>query len=251
MTSTVRAAARKTATATKVYIHVDCTCTRVNGTVLKAIDTVAGAEAYAAENGFTATYCKTSLKPAAVETLAVEEPAVEAPAGEEAPVVVEEPAVEEEAPVEEPKAKPASRKRAPKKEATEEAPVAEGPSFDVEVNNKDQYGKQRRVAVEAIAEALGATTTYTSVKNKHKTGNDAFIVTVTGGRPGVEVIIRDFVGSTAAESELMARAIADAKAAAKAVDGATANDVQKAWKKAARDFIATEGEALAARVAVS
>ncbi|MFJ9567447.1 hypothetical protein ACIRQQ_46395 [Streptomyces fuscichromogenes] len=49
--------------------------------------------------------------------------------------------------------------------------------------------------MEAIAEALGATITYTSVKNKHKTGNDAF--TVTGGRPGAEVIIRDFVGSTA------------------------------------------------------
>jgi hypothetical protein len=239
MTSTqVRVAARKTATATKVYIHAGCTCARVNGTVLKAIDTVEAAEAYAAENGFATTFCKTSVKPAAVEA-----PVVEAPVAEEAPVVIEEPAAVE-APVEEPKAKPAPKKRAPKK-AAEEAPVAEGPSFDVEVNNKDQYGKQRRTAVEAIAAALGATTTYTSVKNKHQTGNDAFIVTVTGGRPGADTIVTDFVRVTDGQ---LAEVIAGAKAAAK-VEGATANDIQKAWKKAARDHIATQGADLAERVA--
>jgi hypothetical protein len=247
MTSTqVRAAARKTATGTKVYIHADCTCSRVNGTVLKAISTVATAEAYAEQNGFTTTFCKTSAKPAAVEA-----PVVEAPVTEEAPVVVEEPAVEvapvAEAPVEEPEAKPAPKKRAPKKAAAEEpALVAEGPSFEVEVNNKDQYGKQRRAAVEAIAAALGATTTYTSVKNKHKTGNDAFIVTIAGGRPGTETIVTDFVRVTDGQ---LADVIAAAKEEAKAVEGATANDVQKAWKKAARDHIATNGQELADRCA--
>jgi hypothetical protein len=240
MTSIVRVAARKTSTGTKVYIHADCTCTRVNGIIVnkRGVDTVAAAESYAAMNGYPFTYCKTSVKPAEVEAPAVE-----------APVVVEEPAVEEapvaEAPVvEEPAAKPAPKKRAPKK-AAEEAPVAEGPSFDVEVNNKDQYGKQRRTAVEAIAAALGATTTYTSVKNKHETGNDAFIVTVTGGRPGADTIVTDFVRVTDGQ---LAEVIAEAKAAAK-VEGATANDIQKAWKKAARDHIATQGADLAERVA--
>jgi hypothetical protein len=58
--SNTTAAARKTAAGTKVYIHTNCECSRINGKVLKGIETVEAAEQFAADNDFPFTLCKTS-----------------------------------------------------------------------------------------------------------------------------------------------------------------------------------------------
>lgn len=195
MTST-RAAARKTATGTKVYIHTGCACSRVNGKVIADVTTVDQAEAYAAEHGYATAFCKTSTVPA-----------------EAAPAPVEETA-------------------APAEEADEAV------DFSVEVDNRDQFGKQRREAVIGIIQALGGEYMYTSVKNRHKTGNDAFVITTTGPAAW-ERTVRQWLAATEAE---LVTVVATAKAESKAMEGVTANDRQKAWKRAAREFITAAGQ---------
>ncbi|MGC5562573.1 hypothetical protein ACPYPG_06975 [Streptomyces sp. FR-108] len=195
MTST-RAAARKTSTGTKVYIHTGCACSRVNGKVIADVTTVDQAEAYAAEQGYATTFCKTSTVTA-----------------EAAPAPVEETA----APAEEPD---------------------EAVDFSVELDNRDQFGKQRREAVIGIIQALGGEYMYTSVKNHHKTGNDAFIITTTGPAAW-ERTVRQWLAATEAE---LVTVVATAKAESKAMEGVTANDRQKAWKRAAREFITAAGQ---------
>lgn len=207
MTST-RAAARQTKTGTKVYIHAGCACSRVNGKVIAEVTTVDQAQAYAAEHGYATTFCKTS-------TVTAEPPA------QEEPVVAAEPAP---TPVEEPAA-PAGK--------TDEAV-----DFSVEVDNRDQFGKQRRDAVIGIVQALGGEYMYVPVKNRHKTGNDAFIVTTTGPAAW-ERTVRQWLAATEAE---LVTVVENAKAEAKALEGVSANDRQKAWKRAARDFITAAGQ---------
>lgn len=60
MNENTTAATRATAAGTKVYIHTNCECARINGKVLKGIDTVEDAEQFAADNDFPFTLCKTS-----------------------------------------------------------------------------------------------------------------------------------------------------------------------------------------------
>ncbi|WP_435238219.1 hypothetical protein [Streptomyces sp. YPW6] len=209
MTST-RAAARKTATGTKVYIHTGCACSRVNGKVIADVTTVDQAQAYAAEHGYATAFCKTSTVPAQPAT------PQESEAAEAAPAPVEKTA----APAEE----------------TDQAV-----DFSVEVDNRDQFGKQRREAVIGIIQALGGEYMTTSVKNRHKTGNDAFIVTTTGPATW-ERTVRQWL--TATEDELVT-VVSTAKAEAKAMEGVTANARQKAWKRAAREFITAAGQSAA------
>jgi hypothetical protein len=201
MTST-RAAARPTKTGTKVYIHTGCACSRLNGKVIAEVTTVDQAQAYAAEHGYATTFCKTSVVP--TEPATPEEPVTAGPAP--APV--------------------------------KETAPAEAVEFSVEVNNRDQFGKQRRDAVAAIVAALGGESTHTAVKNRHKTGNDAFAVHVTGPAAW-ERTVREWLAATEAE---LVTVVANAKDEAKAMEGATANDRQKAWKRAAREFITSAGQ---------
>lgn len=201
MTST-RAAARQTKTGTKVYIHAGCACSRVNGKVIADVTTVDQAQAYAAEHGYATTFCKTSTVTETPEELVAAEPA----------------------PVEEPTAQA---------EETDEAV-----DFSVTVDNRDQFGKQRREAVIGIIQALGGEYMTTSVKNRHKTGNDAFTVTTTGPAAW-ERTVRQWLAATEAE---LVTVVENAKAEAKALEGVTANDRQKAWKRAARDFITAAGQ---------
>ena len=222
MTS-IRAYARKTTTATKVYMHAGCTCTRMNGSLVREVSTVAEAEAYAEAQGFTAVFCKTSVPPVE-ETPA---PAVE----------IEEPAEElVEAPAEEHTLAP---------ELQEQEPVT-GHTFEVEASNRDRlFGANRRTVIEAVATALGGTTTYRSVKNATKTGNDAFMVTVTGPAHLEETITTWAAIMEAALVDVIAKAKEDAKA----MENATAADKAKAWKTAARDFITESGQELVKRMA--
>lgn len=59
-TAAAVAATRATAAGTKVYVHTNCSCAKVNGKVVKGIDTVEAAEEFAAENDYPVTLCKTS-----------------------------------------------------------------------------------------------------------------------------------------------------------------------------------------------
>jgi hypothetical protein len=122
-------------------------------------------------------------------------------------------------------------------------------TFTYEVSNRDQFGAQRRQVVVAIAEAMGATTSWTAVKNASGTGNDAFLITVTGGRRrtwqkiDADRIVTDVL--------MLPDVIAKAKAEAKAAEGATANTVQKAWKKAARNYVLETGLRKVERIAAA
>lgn len=174
--------------------------------VITEVTTVDQAQAYAAEHGYATTFCKTSVVPAA-------------------PATPEEPLATEPVP-------------APVKEIAPAEETDEAVGFSVEVNNRDQFGKQRRDAVAAIVTALGGESTHTAVKNRHKTGNDAFAVHVTGPAAW-ERTVREWVAAT--EAELVA-VVENAKENAKAMEGATANDRQKARKRAARDFITEAGQ---------
>lgn len=60
MNENTTAATRATAAGTKVYIHTNCECSRINGKVVKGIETVEDAEQFATDNGFPFTLCKTS-----------------------------------------------------------------------------------------------------------------------------------------------------------------------------------------------
>ncbi|MFJ5220524.1 hypothetical protein ACIP98_38315 [Streptomyces sp. NPDC088354] len=62
-------------------------------------------------------------------------------------------------------------------------------TFEITVDNRDQFGKQHRTAIkQMVATFDGATTTYRSVKNKHNTDNDEFVITMTAPR-SVDVIV--------------------------------------------------------------
>lgn len=60
MNANTTAATRATAAGTKVYIHTNCDCAKINGKVVKGIDTVEAAEEFAAANDYPFTLCKTS-----------------------------------------------------------------------------------------------------------------------------------------------------------------------------------------------
>lgn len=194
------AATRKVAAGTKVYVHSNCDCKRVTGTVVTGVDTVQGAEAYAAEQGFPLTLCKTSRV-------------------EETPEAPEVPAEEEQ-----------------------EAGEAE---FEVIVENQDQYGPQRRGALAALVEAMGAEMVFRGIKNKNKTGNAAFRVTVTKAPRALQ----------AAADRLLAevdREIPEVVEAAKsegAANGWDSNTREKHWKNSARRHITAKGAELVAKLA--
>ncbi|GGV78504.1 hypothetical protein GCM10010294_47540 [Streptomyces griseoloalbus] len=117
----------------------------------------------------------------------------------------------------------------------------EAVDFSVEVDNRDQFGKQRREAVIGIIQALGGEYMYTSVKNRHKTGNDAFTITTTGPAAW-ERAVGQWLAATEAE---LVTVTENAKVEAKAMEGVTANDRQKAGKRAAREFITAAGQCAA------
>ena len=194
MSNTTTAAARKTATGIKVYIHTNCTCSRINGKVIKGLDTVAAAEAYAAEQGLAHTLCKTS--------------------------VVDEPVAAD---------------------TTEQG----APEFELVVDNTDQYGKQRRDAVAALAEKLGAELAFTGIKNKHRTGNAAFAVQITKAPAVLQGAVEALLAEIDAELD---EVVEDAKSEGTAA-GWDSNTKQKHYKNTARAFIVRKGAEAAARLA--
>ena len=201
--NTTTAATRKTAAGTKVYAHTNCSCAKVNGKVVKGIETVEAAEQFAADNGYAFTLCKTSV---------VDE--------------VEE--LDED-----------------------EALLEEGfegggePEFTVVVDNQDQFGKQRRDAVAALVEALGAEMVFKGIKNKHKTGNDAFQVEITKAPAHLQPLVESFLDEL---DEEVPDVVDEAKAEG-LTEGWDANTRQKHYKNTARRFIVRKGAELAARLA--
>lgn len=110
-------------------------------------------------------------------------------------------------------------------------------TFEIEIDNRDQCGKQRRTATEQmVATVPGATTTFRSVKNKHKTGNDALIITVTAPR-GVDVILQSRLDNS---NKHLSTQVEGAKAAGKE-KGLKATELQKYWKGQTRQWIEEEG----------
>jgi hypothetical protein len=196
------AATRKTAAGTKVYIHTNCSCAKVNGKILKGIDTVEAAEQFAADNDFPFTLCKTSQ---------VDE--VEAAELDD--------------------------------EDDEEGFEGGGePEFEIVVDNVDQYGKQRRDAIAALVEVLGAEMTFKGIKNRHRTGNDAFAVQITKAPGHLQPLVNSFLEEL---DEEVPDVVDEAKAEGLA-EGWDANTRQKHYKKAARTYITDKGVALAERL---
>jgi hypothetical protein len=186
------AAARKTAAGTKVYIHTNCSCAKVNGKILKGLDTVAAAEQYAADNDMPHTLCKTSVTEQVTET-------------------------------------------------TEQG----APEFTLTVDNTDQFGKQRRDAVAGLVEALGAEMVFSGIKNRHRTGNDAFAVQITKAPAALQGAVDAMLADIEAELEAV---VGYAKAEG-ALAGWDSNTRQKHWKNTARGFIVRKGAQAKARVA--
>lgn len=198
------AATRKTAAGTKVYIHTNCECAKINGKVVKGIETVEAAEQFAADNDFPFTLCKTSQ---------VDE--------------VEADELDED------------------EELLEEGFEGGGePEFEVVVDNTDQYGKQRRDAIAALAEKLGAELAFKGIKNKHRTGNDAFQVTITKAPAHLQPLVESFLEEL---DEEVPDVVDEAKSEGLA-EGWDANTRQKHYKKAARTYIVRKGAELAARL---
>lgn len=203
--NTTTAATRKTAAGTKVYIHTNCECAKVNGKVLKGIETVEAAEQFAADNDFPYTLCKTSQ---------VDE--------------VEADEMDED------------------EELLEEGFEGGGePEFTVVVDNQDQFGKQRRDAVAALVEALGAEMVFKGIKNKHKTGNDAFQVEITKAPAHLQPLVESFLDEL---DEEVPDVVDEAKSEGLA-EGWDANTRQKHYKNTARRYIVRKGAELAARLA--
>jgi hypothetical protein len=198
--SNTTAAARKTAAGTKVYIHTNCECAKVNGKVLKDIETVEDAEQFAADNDFPFTLCKTS--------------------------VVDEVEADED-------------------ELDEDETEDGEPEFEIVVDNEDQYGKQRRDAVAALVEAMGAELTFQGLKNKHKTGNRAFQVQITKAPRALQPLVESFLEELDEELEEI---VEDAKSEGIA-NGWDSNTRQKHYKNTARAFITAKGAKLAAQLA--
>lgn len=184
--SAATTATRKTATGEKVYIHTGCSCSKINGKVLRDLETVADGQEYAADNDLEFTYCKTSQE------------------------VTEQPNDE----------------------------------FELTLDNTDQFGAQRRTALAAILEATGGEIAgFAGIKNKHRTGNAAFIVQVSAPE-GVEETITEFFDRL--EDELD-EVIEEAKEHGKA-EGWDSNTRQKHWKNTAREHIVAEGAKEAAEL---
>ena len=202
--NTTTAATRKTAAGTKVYIHTNCECAKINGKVVKDIDTVEAAEQFAADNDFPFTLCKTSQ---------VDE--------------VEADEMDED------------------EELLEQGFEGGGePEFEVIVDNTDQYGKQRRDAIAALVEKLGAELTFKGIKNKHRTGNDAFQVEITKAPAHLQPLVESFLDEL---DEEVPEVVDEAKAEGLA-EGWDANTRQKHYKKAARTYIVRKGAELAAQL---
>lgn len=156
------AATRATANGTKVYIHSNCECARINGKAIPAdeVSTVAQAERWADDFSYPFTLCKTSQ-------------------------VDEDEELDED-----------------EDEDDELELDADGePEFEVIVDNEDQYGKQRRDAIAKLAEALGAELVFTGLKNKHKTGNRAFQVQVTKAPRTLQPLVESFLDELDEELE--------------------------------------------------
>lgn len=113
------------------------------------------------------------------------------------------------------------------------------PEFSLVVDNTDQFGKQRRDAVAGLVEALGAELVFTGIKNKHRTGNDAFAVTVTKApaklQGAVDALLADL-------EDGLEDVIEEAKSEGTAA-GWDSNTRQKHWKNTARAFIVAKGAA--------
>jgi hypothetical protein len=189
MDTTAKAATRKTSTGTKVYIHTGCTCSKINGKLIKDIDTVAAALAHAEAEGLEHTFCKTSQAPT---------------------------------------------------DTPDQTPEAEAPAvvdFELAVDNRDQFGKQRRDAVLALAEKAEIEATWSGVKNKHRTGNNSFVITFTAAPTTFQTKVTDWLNSLEQELEDV---IEEAKAEAKA-EGWDSNTRQKFWKNTARRYITIAG----------
>lgn len=190
------AAARKTSTGTKLYIHTDCTCTRINGKAVKGLDTTAAAQAYAADNDMPWTLCKTSTP-----------------------------------------AEPVAESAAP--------PAQGAPEFEIKVENRDQFGKQRRDAVAALVEAMGANLTFKGIKNRYRTGNDGFAVQITNAPAALEGAVAALMADI--ENGLEA-VIAEAKSEGLSHEW-DANTRQKHYKNTARAYITAKGAQAAAELA--
>lgn len=200
--NTTTAATRATAAGTKVYIHTGCSCAKINGKVVKGIDTVEAAEQFAADHDYPYTLCKTSQ---------VDE--------------VEADELDDE---------------------DENGLDASGePEFEVIVDNTDQYGKQRRDAVAKLVEALGAELVFKGIKNKHRTGNDAFAVTITKAPRTLQPLVESFLEEL---DEEIADVVDEAKAYGLAQEW-DANTRQKHYKNTARAHIAAKGAQVAATLA--
>ena len=131
--------------------------------------------------------------------------------------------------------------------ATQE-PAAEeqgAPEFELTVSNTDQYGKQRRDAVAALVEALGAEMVFAGIKNKHRTGNDAFAIQITKAPAALEGAVAALLADIEADLDAVVEEAKSEGAAA----GWDSNTRQKHYKAAARTFIVRKGAQAAARLA--
>jgi len=207
-TAATTTATRKTAKGEKVYIHTGCTCAKVNGKVVREAGTVALAKAYAAERGLEWTLCKTSVIEEAVEALV--DDAAELDQDEE-----------------------------------EGFEGGGSPEFIVVVDNTDQFGKQRRDAIAAMVDALGAEMTFKGIKNKHRTGNDAFQVEVSQAPAHLQPLVEGFLAEL---DEEVPEVVEEAKGEGIA-EGWDANTRQKHYKNSARAYIVRKGAQVAARLA--
>jgi hypothetical protein len=201
------AATRSTKNGMKVYIHSNCECSRINGKAIPAheVSTVEQAEQWAVAFSYPFTLCKTSQ-------------VTETPADDAAELDQDE----------------------------EEGFEGGGaPEFEVTVDNTDQFGKQRRDAVAALVQALGAELAFKGIKNKHRTGNDAFQVIVTKAPAHLEPLVNSFL-------ERMDEEVPEVVDGAKAEGLANAWDAntrQKHYKNSARAYITAQGAELAAKLA--
>jgi len=130
--------------------------------------------------------------------------------------------------------------------APAEETVEQGaPSFELVVDNTDQYGKQRRDAVAALVEALGADMVFAGIKNKHRTGNDAFAIQITNAPAALQGAVDALLADIEAELD----AVVDEAKGEGAAAGWDSNTRQKHYKAAARTFIVRKGAQAAARLA--
>jgi hypothetical protein len=199
MQNTTIAATRSTGATAKVYVHQNCTCTRINGKQLPQdqVGTWEQAAEFAKANGYAVTFCAKSQR--------VEE-APAAPVQEDAPQGAAE--------------------------------------FEIVLDNRDQYGRQRRVAVQQIVEALGGTVEVAGIKNRHRTGNDAFAVRVTEAPAALQGALDKLMQRI---ENGLAGVTQDAKEYGNA-QGWDSNTRQKHWKNTARAFIVAQGTAVAAEL---